>query len=75
MDSTDTCKEMVRNGLGYGLLPSVLLKEDEDITRFTIKDENDEPIIRKTWMIYHNETIKLKTAKEFVRFIENYTFD
>lgn len=75
VDSTDTCKEMVRNGLGYGLLPSVLLKEDEGITRFTIKDENDEPIIRKTWMIYHNETIKLKTAKEFVRFIENYTFD
>lgn len=75
VDSTDTCKEMIRHGLGYGLLPSVLLKEDDDILRFSIKDRNDVPINRKTWMLYHNETVKMKTAKEFVNFVEGYTFE
>lgn len=67
---------MIRHGLGYGLLPSVLFKdEDDDILRFSIKDRNDEPIIRKTWMLYHNETVKMKIAKEFVHFVEGYTFE
>lgn len=74
VESAETCMEMVKNGLGYGIVPSVLLQDDSSLFHQNILDTNGDPIIRKTWMLYQEETLQMKLANEFVHFIESYEF-
>jgi DNA-binding transcriptional LysR family regulator len=71
VDKVDTCKKMVINGLGYAILPSLILKDVNDIHIADIKTIGGKPIVRKTWMIYHEDSLKLNIVKAFVDFIEN----
>ncbi|MGE7664473.1 LysR family transcriptional regulator [Ureibacillus composti] len=74
VDKADTCKEMVLNGLGYGILPSALVEGERDLHRIEIKNEEGEPIERKTWMFYHDDSLEMKVVKEFVEFIKEIDF-
>ncbi|KHF38547.1 LysR family transcriptional regulator [Halalkalibacter okhensis] len=74
VDKGITCKEMVINGLGYGILPSALIEEQKDVHSIPLKDENGAPLIRKTWMFYHEDTAEVKMVREFVRFVEKLDF-
>jgi DNA-binding transcriptional LysR family regulator len=74
VDKGDTCKEMVMNGLGYGILPSVLVEKHPDLYRINIKDEKGNPLVRKTWMFYHEKSLEMKLVKEFVQFVEEIDF-
>ena len=74
VDKGDTCKEMVINGLGYGILSSVLVDKIQDLHRINIANERGEPIVRNTWMFYHEKSLKLKLVKEFVEFVETLDF-
>ncbi|WML24108.1 LysR family transcriptional regulator [Neobacillus sp. OS1-33] len=71
VDKVDTCKKMVINGLGYAILPSLILKDVNNIHIADIKSIGGKPIVRKTWMIYHEDSLKLNIVKAFVDFIEN----
>ncbi len=71
VDKVDTCKKMVINGLGYAILPSLILKDVNDIHIADIKSIGGKPIVRKTWMIYHEDSLKLNIVKAFVDFIES----
>ena len=71
VDKADTCKKMVINGLGYAILPSMLLHDTHDIYKMDIKTSDGKPVIRKTWMIYHKDSLKLNIVKAFVDFIES----
>ncbi|MDV2884922.1 LysR family transcriptional regulator [Alkalihalophilus pseudofirmus] len=75
VDKGVTCKEMVINGLGYGILPSTLIEEEEDLFRVNLTDKNGEPIVRKTWMLFYEDSLKLKTIAEFVRFMKRIDFN
>ncbi|WP_175639404.1 LysR family transcriptional regulator [Metabacillus schmidteae] len=70
VDKADTCKEMVLNGLGYGILPSVLVEDQPDLYRININNEMGIPFIRKTWMFYHKESLDMNVVKEFVEFVK-----
>jgi DNA-binding transcriptional LysR family regulator len=74
VENAETCIEMVRNGLGYGIVPRVLLHDDKELHQRNILDEKGNPIIRKTWMLYQEETLRMKLVKEFVNFIKGYGF-
>jgi DNA-binding transcriptional LysR family regulator len=74
VDKADTCKEMVLNGLGYGILPSVLVEDQPDLYRINIKNEKGKPLVRNTWMFYHNESLEMKVVKEFVEFVKKLDF-
>lgn len=74
VDKADTCKEMVINGLGYGILPNVLVEKYEDLYRIPLCNHDGEPIVRKTWMFYHEKAMELKLVKEFVHFVEALDF-
>ncbi|MFI8491394.1 LysR family transcriptional regulator [Peribacillus butanolivorans] len=74
VDKGDTCKEMVRNGLGYGILPSVLLEKDQNLYQINLKDEQGDTLIRDTWMLYHEKTLELKLVNEFVQFVKSVDF-
>jgi DNA-binding transcriptional LysR family regulator len=72
VDQVDPCKEMVINGLGYGILSSRVLKGIEDLYKIYLKDQEGNPILRRTWMYYHKEAMEWNVVKAFVNFIENY---
>ncbi|MGM7724774.1 LysR family transcriptional regulator [Metabacillus sp. Hm71] len=71
VDKADTCKKMVINGLGYGILPSMILNDRQDVFRTDIKTVDGKPISRKTWMYYHQDSLKLNIVKAFVDFVEH----
>ena len=70
VDKVDTCKKMVVNGLGYAILPSMILNDVEDIHKIVIKTKDGLPIIRKTWMLFHEDSLELNIVKAFVNFVE-----
>lgn|SRR5690606_19778169 len=71
VDQVDTCKEMVVNGLGYAIIPGMILKGNEDIRKIYIKDKKNKPLIRNTWMLYHDESIEVNIINAFVSFISS----
>lgn len=72
VDQVDTCKEMVINGLGYGILSSRVVTGIEDLYRINLLDLEGTPILRRTWMYYHKESLEWNVVKAFVQFIENF---
>jgi DNA-binding transcriptional LysR family regulator len=74
VDKAETCKEMVLNGLGYGILPSVLVQEQQNLHQIILKDKEGNPIVRKTWMLYHEKSLEAKVIKAFVEFVKKLDF-
>lgn len=74
VDKADTCKEMVLNGLGYGILPSVLVEDHDSLHRINLKDESGNPLVRRTWLLYREEALQSKAAKEFIKFARTIDF-
>ncbi|MEH7116282.1 LysR family transcriptional regulator [Neobacillus vireti] len=74
VDKADTCKEMVLNGLGYGILPSVLVQDQQNLQQIILKDRNGDPIVRRTWLLYSEKSLEFKIVKEFVEFVEKLDF-
>lgn len=72
VDQVDTCREMVINGLGYGILSSRVLSGIEDLSKVQLTDQEGNAILRRTWMYYHKESLEWNVVKAFVNFIENH---
>ncbi|MGG1398908.1 LysR family transcriptional regulator [Bacillus salipaludis] len=70
VDQVDTCKEMVINGLGYGFLSSRMLNEIDALYKIVLTDQKGKPILRRTWIYYHKESLEWNVVKAFVNFIE-----
>lgn len=70
VNKVDTCKEMVVNGLGYGILPKRILEQEKDIHTKDLIDTDGMPIKRKTWMYYRNDLDDLKTVHSFIEFVK-----
>ncbi|MGG3451226.1 LysR family transcriptional regulator [Domibacillus aminovorans] len=70
VDKAGTCKNMVANGLGYAILPSMILDDLEDLHKTKLKTSEGELIIRKSWMFFHEESLQLNIVRAFVEFIE-----
>lgn len=74
VDQVDTCKEMVINGLGYGILSSRVLTGIEELYKVDLTDQKGNSILRKTWMYYHEESLEWNVIKAFVNFIKNFNW-
>lgn len=72
VDHADTCREMILNGLGYGIMPRKTVRSTDDIYEVTLLNKKGEPIIRKTWMMYNEEDMDIKVVKAFVEFVKAY---
>ncbi|WP_026678660.1 LysR family transcriptional regulator [Fictibacillus gelatini] len=70
VDKAETCKDMIVNGLGYSIIPSMILDDVKDIHTIDITNKEGEPILRRTWMFYHKESMELNIVKAFVDFIK-----
>lgn len=66
----DTAKEMVERGLGYAFLPETIVKSSPGLALTPLVNKNGEQLLRNTWMLYYEESMKLKIARRFVEYID-----
>lgn len=72
---TDICKQMLIDGLGYAILPKLVVRDVPNMYTIDLIDKNSETIVRPSWMLYKKSTTEIPIVNAFVEFIENYTFD
>ena len=75
VSNLDMCKEMVFNGLGYGILPSILIKEYPQLYSIPLMHKDGRILLRHTWLIYKKETVNLLLPQTFERFLKESDFD
>lgn len=71
VDRIETCKEMVKNGLGYGIFPSISLKDDDDLFKIPLA-KNGEIILRKTSLLFRRNSLELSVVHAFAEFLKNH---
>ncbi|WP_100486055.1 LysR family transcriptional regulator [Sporolactobacillus pectinivorans] len=69
VDKADMCKEMVLSGLGYAIVPSLIISPEDQLESVDLLNGNGEPILRETWLIYFKEMLTLNVVRAFVDFI------
>lgn len=70
VDKLATCKEMVKHGLGYGIMPSRMLSDVGNLYKILLVDKAGKPIIRKALMIYYQTSLQINMVKTFAEFVE-----
>jgi DNA-binding transcriptional LysR family regulator len=70
VDNITTCVEMVRRGLGWGIVPEICLKDFSGCVRHLFF-ANGEPLIRSTYIMYSSQILALPQAKAFIDLIKN----
>ncbi|NGQ97105.1 LysR family transcriptional regulator [Brevibacillus sp. SYP-B805] len=74
VDSYETCKEMVKYGLGYTIIPSVFVRPNEGLHTVDLTLKNGQPIKRRTWMLYREATLQFTVVDRFVQFMKSCDF-
>ncbi|WP_067726116.1 LysR family transcriptional regulator [Oceanobacillus damuensis] len=69
VNQVETCKEMVINGLGYAILADLVVRPHPELITKPLYNHLGKPITRKTWMYYHEESLKMNIVHAFVSFI------
>ena len=68
VDNPETCYEMVAKGLGYAYLTTLFLKRGDRFHAYELKLKNGKPLIRNTWIYYHEAGGKLLKVKALLDF-------
>lgn len=68
-DRQETCKEMVKNDLGFAILPEICLQPSDNLHTYGLSYKNGEPVLRNTWLLYNPASLNLSTVSNFVRFL------
>lgn len=74
VDRSDTCKEMVMQGLGFALVPNTILKETDDLFKIELKDKNGELLKRRTRMLYYEDLKETNLGKTFLEVVDTIEF-
>ncbi|GLX70501.1 LysR family transcriptional regulator [Paenibacillus glycanilyticus] len=69
-DAYETCKEMVKQGLGYSIVPGVFVTPEDGLYSLELQLNNGESIRRNTWMLYREHTCELAIVERFVEFMK-----
>ena len=73
VSSGSTCREMVRNGLGYAIfLSDDFIRDMPEFYRIPMTQADGGPVFRNDWMIYREESLQLELVRSFVEFAEKY---
>lgn len=75
VDSMEGCKEMVRHGLGYGILPASILNDDDTLFKVNLVNQDTTPLVSKTWMYYAEPLEEIKIVSEFVNYVQEFTHE
>ena len=70
LDSITACTEMVKRGIGWGLLPEIALENFHGCKKpCTFID--GEPFIRRTYILCHREAVELPQVNAFMEILKN----
>lgn len=69
-DRLDTCKEMVKNDLGFAIVPKICLQPSDNLQTYELNYSNGEPVFRYTWLMYNEDALQLTTVKTFIEFLK-----
>lgn len=75
VDSYDTCKEMVKNGLGYAIIPRIFLSPDDQLHAMDLILKNGQGITLNTWMLYRESSLQLNIVDKFANYIQLLNLD
>lgn len=71
--SYETCKEMVKNGLGYAIIPEQFVSPSDGLYRKDLIRKNGQVIKRNTWMLYRKTSLQFSIVERFVNYIKSLT--
>ncbi|WP_438713653.1 LysR family transcriptional regulator [Enterococcus sp. AZ109] len=71
--NVDTALELVKNGLGWSILPETGLKNFDGYLK-ELKWLNRQPFSRSTWLCYTKESLNSAATASFIDFIQDYDF-
>ncbi len=67
----ETCREMIYRGVGYGVLPSMVMgRGGENMHTMILKDKQGKILYRHTYLIYKKEILQNRLAEAFFNFIK-----
>ncbi|MBP1932178.1 LysR family transcriptional regulator [Ammoniphilus resinae] len=69
VDTADTCKEMVRAGLGYTFLTELCLRSEQELCCVPLLNSAGVPLSRQTWLYGTEEAVNFIAVREFLAFI------
>lgn len=75
VDKMDACKEMVLHGLGYGILPYTLVKDNPTLHIMNLTGKDGQVITRRAWMLYQKATLETNIVRAFVDFVKGIDFN
>lgn len=70
VDSMDTCRQMVLNGLGWAILPAMGLRQHDVLNTHELHWHSGKSLVRKTWLMYHTTSVELSAVKAFIEYIK-----
>ena len=68
----EACKELIRQGMGFGFFPEILLLKDKDLYCLPAYTNTNKLLLRKTRLVYKQEAAKTRSAKLFLEFMKKY---
>ncbi|HLR51836.1 MAG TPA: LysR family transcriptional regulator [Candidatus Avamphibacillus sp.] len=74
VDNMETCKELVLNGLGYAVLPNILLKDDDNLHSYPCLHKDGSFVKRETWLIHKEEQGNNVVVNAFCEFMNEWEF-
>ncbi|MDU2065366.1 MAG: LysR family transcriptional regulator [Sporomusaceae bacterium] len=70
VDSMDTCRQMVLNGLGWAVFPEIGLPKQDDLFVQHLFWKDGTPLKRRTWLLYHADSLELSAVQAFIEYIK-----
>ena len=72
VDSMDTCRELVKQGLGWSVLPAIGLHALEGLHTHILSWSDGQPFTRRTWLLCRHAAMELPSVRAFTDFIRDY---
>jgi DNA-binding transcriptional LysR family regulator len=72
IDSIETCTKMVESGLGYAIVPDISLTGQKNLEKMSLRDDNEEEILRDTWLLYHDVSRSYPVIDKFIDFLTDW---
>ncbi|WP_040977984.1 LysR family transcriptional regulator [Oceanobacillus jeddahense] len=66
----EIAKNMVEQGLGYAIVPNIILKNDHLYSKNLFYKDNS-PLLWKTWLLYKEELTHLSFVDSFIKFVDS----
>ena len=72
VNTMDTAREMVLNGLGWSILPTIGLPRNDTLFSKELFWPDGSPLIRNTWVLCSHGALELKTVTAFLGYLNNW---